>query len=112
MEADLGNGDVENLERTVFLHHRSEGKASIIDNYCKEAIREGKEECIWICAPCGRKRLAKDIALPTEGRNFQLHHLAKCYGWWKRWSLYSATGVKDVEVSIIMKTIRLTPANP
>ena len=85
---------------TVFLRAESHGRDSIIHDYLKDAIQSDHEECLWICYPQGRRIIAKDIALPSDENSFQLHNLAKSYGWWKRWSLYSAVGVKDVEVKV------------
>ena len=91
--------DIEAQQNTILLQDDCDGKASIINDYCADAVRHGKEECFWICVPHHRRIIAKDIAMPSDKPTFQLHDLANECGWWKRWSLYSAIRFKEVEVN-------------
>jgi hypothetical protein len=49
----------------------------------------------------GRRWIAKDIQLGVEEKPLGIYELRKLSGWWKRHSLYSAVGVKEIKVRII-----------
>ncbi len=74
------------------------GRPSVIKDYCLEAINEGHTKCIWVCMKRGRKWIAKDIKLEAWDSPLGVYDLRKMCGWWKRHSLYSAVGVKEVMV--------------
>jgi hypothetical protein len=76
---------------------------SVLATYCKTAEGKGSSECLWICYPKHDRRLVKDIVIGTEEdktkeTEFRLCDLVYQYGWWKQFSIYSAIGVKEVEV--------------
>ena len=80
------------------------GKPSIIADLCQAAISEGRTQCIWISYQRNGRTLAKDIHVRdgiVEGtqKTFHLCSFANHYGWWKRFSIYSAKGVKEVMVT-------------
>jgi hypothetical protein len=87
--------DVEKLS-AIWNH----GKPSIIKFYCEQAMRTtGRDsECIWVCIKRGRRWIAKDIQLSE--RPLGVYELRKLCGWWKRHSLFSAVGVRDVKVCL------------
>jgi hypothetical protein len=74
------------------------GKPSVINSYCQQAIDRGHRECIWFCIKRGRRWIAKDIQLRIEDRPLGIYELRKQCGWWKRHSLFSAVGVKEIKV--------------
>ena len=86
-----------------FLDQEVNGKDSIIADYCQTALAAHKTDCFWICYRMHNRMLAKDIVVTTEDKNidelsFRLCKVAYQCGWWKRFSIYSAVGVKEVEV--------------
>ena len=86
-----------------FLDQKVKGKESVIADYCKTALAEYKTHCFWMCYRLQGRMLAKDIIATTEDKNidklsFRLCKLAYQCGWWKRFSVYSAVGVVEVEV--------------
>jgi hypothetical protein len=84
---------------SVFRSHESEhGKPSVIHAYCQQAIDNGQKECIWLGIQSGRRWIAKDIQLGVEEKRLGIYELRKLSGWWKRHSLYSAVGVKEIKV--------------
>jgi hypothetical protein len=59
----------------------------------------GKEsECIWVCFKRGQRWIAKDVQLSE--RPLGVYELRKLSGWWKRHSLFSAVGVREVKVGL------------
>jgi len=86
----------------VFEDHKIEhGKPSVVHSYCQQAIDRGHKECIWLAIKRGRKWIAKDIQLGGEDKPFGIYELRKISGWWKRHSMFSAVGVKEIKVRII-----------
>jgi hypothetical protein len=84
---------------SVFRSHESEhGKPSVIHSYCQRAIDHGHKECIWLGIQHGRRWIAKDIQLGVTEKPLGIYELRKLSGWWKRHSLYSAVGVKEIKV--------------
>jgi hypothetical protein len=87
---------------SVFRSHEEElGKPSAIHSYCQRAIDHGHKECIWLGMQRGRRWIAKDIQLGVTEKPLGIYELRKLSGWWKRHSLYSAVGVKEIKVRII-----------
>jgi hypothetical protein len=85
----------------VFRRHESEhGKPSVIHSYCQQAIDNGHKDCVWLGIQRGRRWIAKDIQLGVEEKRLGIYELRKLSGWWKRHSLYSAVGVKEIKVRI------------
>lgn len=74
------------------------GKQSVVKHYCLQAIKEGHTKCIWLCMKRGRRWIAKDIKLEACDSPLGVGELRKMCGWWKRHSLYSVVGVKEVMV--------------
>lgn len=77
------------------------GRESMIANYCRVAIRSGHEKCIWLCIKHGRKYSLVDIPLESNTQIIGLKDISQRYNWWKRFSLYSVVGVKEVMVSCL-----------
>jgi hypothetical protein len=73
-------------------------RPSVIKDYCLQAIKEGHTKCIWLCMRRGKKWIAKDVKDGVWDSPLGVHELRKMCGWWKRHSLYSAVGVKEVMV--------------
>jgi hypothetical protein len=77
-----------------------EGRPSAIQEYCLAAINKGHSQCLWLCMERQGRTLAKDIPLASEnGCIVTMVDVRKQCGWWKRYSLYSATGIEEVMVS-------------
>lgn len=82
------------------------GQGSVITDYCRKATQQGKRGCFWMCYPDltdRRRYAAKDVNVTRNDAeelavDFDFASLATCHGWWKRFSLYSAMGVKEVQV--------------
>lgn len=101
MTDDIELGVVEsNQSRTKYNPFHPEnnpGRPSVIYDYC--ATKPEDARCIWICFRKRGKWIAKDIPiLVDEAQILEVYKLRQIYGWWKRHSLYSATGVKEVMV--------------
>jgi hypothetical protein len=77
--------------------HIEHGKPSVIKSYCEQVGNHGKE-CIWLCMQRGRKWIAKDIKLEIENQPLGIYELRKQCGWWKRHSMFSVVGVKEIKV--------------
>ena len=96
--------DIEMTAPTsVFQQTETSGKDTVLSGYCEAAVSEGRERCIWICFSSNGRTLAKDINIEIGNASggalrFRLGSLAYKYGWWKRFSIYSAVGVKEVQV--------------
>ncbi|KAJ6059706.1 uncharacterized protein N7446_000357 [Penicillium canescens] len=72
------------------------GRPSTIHDYCLKANREGRTKCIWICMKKGRRWIAKDISVEKTGYVLGIPELRKQCSWWKRHSLFSVVGVKEI----------------
>ncbi|KAF2192843.1 hypothetical protein K469DRAFT_551488 [Zopfia rhizophila CBS 207.26] len=83
----------------VWALSRERGHPSVIAEYCQQAIENGHEECIWLCMKRGRRFIVKDLPLKTDGKSIGLYDIRKQCSWWKRHSLYSVLGVKEILVS-------------
>ena len=77
------------------------GRESKIAKYCRDAIDSKHESCIWLCFRHGRRYSLVDIPLEQKEEEIGLQAIRQRYSWWKRYSLYSVVGVKEVMVSII-----------
>ena len=75
------------------------GRPSIIHEYCLKADRKGRKKCIWICMKKRNRWIAKDMPLENEGQVLGIPELRMQCSWWKRHSLVSVIGVKEVMVS-------------
>lgn len=78
-----------------------EGKKSEIADYCDYRIEHGFDKCIILCAKRGRRYYATDLEI-VEGEFLDVKKLRKhpsSGSWWKQYSLYSVTEVRDVAVS-------------
>lgn len=76
-----------------------EGRPSVILKHCLRAIQKDHTECLWLCMRHRGRILAKDIPLASkDGCLITMYDLRKECGWWKRYSLYSAKGIKEVMV--------------
>jgi hypothetical protein len=86
-------------EKALLAHGQSKGRPSVIKWYCEQAMSaRGKDsECIWVCIKRGRNWIAKDILL-SERPSLGVYELRQLCGWWKRHSLFSAVGVREVKV--------------
>ena len=77
------------------------GKRTDIADYCAYRMEQGAIECVFLCVKDGRRYYAKDLQLDMERPSLGLDKLRKhplFGGWWKRYSLYSTVGVKEVLV--------------
>jgi hypothetical protein len=84
------------------------GKPSVVHSYCRRAIDHGHKDCIWLGIQRGRKWIAKDVQLGSDDKPFGICELRKMSGWWKRHSMFSAIGVKEIKVrriSIFSRTL-------
>jgi hypothetical protein len=91
----------------IFNDHKiNHGKPSVVHSYCQRAINHGHKECIWLGIQHGRKWIAKDIQLGSEDKPFEICELRKLSGWWKRHSMFSAVGVKEIKVRILLSFSR------
>ena len=98
--------DIENRTTTpLFRRAEDPGKDSVLSEYCKGAINRGRAHCLWICFDRHGRTLAEDISIELGDSNngqgtFRLGSLAHRYGWWKRFSIYSAKRVREVKVTV------------
>jgi hypothetical protein len=74
------------------------GRPSVIHEYCLNAQNEEHTKCIWVCMKKGKKWIAKDIKIDKMDGVLGIPELRQQYSWWKRHSLYSVMGVKEVMV--------------
>ena len=75
------------------------GRESLLHGYCSRAIDAGHENCIWICMKIGKQYRLIDIPIVTNGQPIGVADIRERHSWWKRHSLYSVVGVKEVMVS-------------
>lgn len=97
-KCDVQSSNQPALPFTDHLKERRE-KDSIIAEFERREIRPGYEKCIWLCIKRGGRYSLVDVPFKTNGQITRLQDIRKQYGWWKRCSLYSAIGVKEVMVS-------------
>lgn len=98
-DVDIESGTaISSGPHEVNLHPKPKGKLSKIAEYCRRAINNGREECIWLCIHRNGRYIVRDIPLTTNGYAISLYDVRKRCNWWKRHSLYSAVGVREVEV--------------
>lgn len=82
-----------------FLEGQSpRGRPTVISKHCRLAQEQGKEECLWLCVKRGRRFFAVDIPLRKFEGSWGFRELRNLDGWWKRYSLFLALGVKGVKV--------------
>ena len=79
------------------------GQQSIVAEYCERRLVElGYEQCIILVLRRGGKYQAMDIPVNRADPKLGLDRLRRESGpWWKRWSLYSAVGVQEVDVLVL-----------
>ncbi|KAH8757118.1 hypothetical protein BGZ57DRAFT_932894 [Hyaloscypha finlandica] len=77
------------------------GKPSVVHSYCRRAIDHGHKDCIWLGIQRGRKWIAKDVQLGSDDKPFGICELRKMSGWWKRHSMFSAIGVKEIKIRFL-----------
>lgn len=94
-----GTDDRDPKESPPACLSEESGLPSVVADYCQQALKNGHEECIWLCMKRGGRFIAKDIPLNTDECTVGLEDIRKRSSWWKRHSLYSAVGVKEVLVS-------------
>jgi hypothetical protein len=72
----------------------------VIKEYCEAAIEQhGDQQHLWICIKRRGQTFAQHVLFP-EDETLGIQELRKYCGWFKRYfSLYSATAVKEIEVS-------------
>jgi hypothetical protein len=99
------SSDQPALPFTDHLEERKNGDF-IVAEFDRRETRPGHEEFIWLCIKRGRRYSLVDIPFQTNGQITRLQDIRKQYNWWKRYSLYSAIGVKEVMVSKLGTTIR------
>jgi hypothetical protein len=87
-------------------HPGQKGRPSVIASYCNDTIARGDEECIWFCMQRGRKWIAKDVHPTTEAKRLGIDELRRHGGWWKRYSMFSAVGVKEVNVCFRIQSLQ------
>ena len=80
--------------------HLLKGKPSVIKEYCEKIIRKNGDYLhLWVCI----KRRRQTIGCPVQFQEdlpLGIPELRKYCGWFKRYfSLYSATAVKERQVS-------------
>lgn len=82
-----------------FPEAQEEDIKTVIHGYCEKKLDEGYTKCIWICMRRGKRWVATDINPSEKGNNkLSIDELRKLCSWWKRNSLYSAVGVKEIMV--------------
>ena len=75
------------------------GKPSVIRDYCRKKSSDGEAVCLWMCIRRWRRDIATDIQVGQGQAVLRIDQLQKSYGWWKRYSLYSATAVRPIKAS-------------
>ncbi|OBT68723.1 hypothetical protein VE03_02098 [Pseudogymnoascus sp. 23342-1-I1] len=77
-----------------------EGKPSVIRAYCRRHVADcDDKEAIWFCMQRGLNwGVAKDVHSTSVSKKFGIDELRKYNGWWKRHSMFSAVGVKEVKM--------------
>jgi hypothetical protein len=78
----------------------SKGRMTIIAAYCqRRSQEEGYKECILLCVRRGGRYYNLDIPIKQDDPTLGLDRLRKETGrWWKRYSLYSAIAVQEINV--------------
>ncbi|KFY68680.1 hypothetical protein V496_00893 [Pseudogymnoascus sp. VKM F-4515 (FW-2607)] len=78
------------------------GKPSVIEAYCRRHVIDREDKAaIWFCMQRGRKWVAKDVHPTSVSKRFGIDELRKYNGWWKRHSMFSAVGVKEVKMRFV-----------
>lgn len=95
LQSSAGPSPVNPLKGSTYTE---KGRPSIIHEYCLKADREGRNKCIWICMKKRNRWIAKDMCLEKEGLVLGMPELRMQCSWWRRHSLYSVVGVKEVMV--------------
>jgi hypothetical protein len=96
-------GDIVRPKALQTTTNSLEGRPSTIQKYCLAAIDKGHVQCLWLCMRRRGRMLARDIPLASKNKCFvTLIDVRKQFGWWKRYSLYSAKGIEEVMVSGIV----------
>jgi hypothetical protein len=80
------------------IPHPDGGQPPVIIDHCQEALDQGRTEYIWLCMRRGGGTNAKDIQLSNGDTPLGIYDLRKECGWWKRHSMFSVIGVKEVLV--------------
>ena len=78
------------------LFDPSGGMPSAITEYCDRVLKQGQEECVFICRSQSRRTFAQDI-WPKDDENPAIR-LQDQDPWWSRWSLYTVVTVRHVKV--------------
>ncbi|KAK2592005.1 hypothetical protein QQS21_010308 [Conoideocrella luteorostrata] len=91
------------VKRIFKSQNESPGKRSKIADYCRSRLEDHKHErCVFLCLKRGRRFYAIDIPIDEESLDLGLDRLRRASGpWWKRWSLYSAVGVQEINMRVI-----------
>lgn len=84
---------------------KKDGKPSIVSGYCASAQASGHYGCLWICFQEHNKIRAKDVSIDLDADTFDFSQLTKCCGWWRRCSMYSVVGIRQVEVRCVESDI-------
>ena len=50
----------------------------------------------------GRKYIVKDVPIETHNSPLRIYDLRRLCGWWKRYSLFSVDGVKEILVYTVL----------
>jgi hypothetical protein len=77
----------------------TEGKESMIAEYCRHPTRS-KHDCIWLCIKRGRKYRLVDVPIEPNQHVIGLPDIRRHCSWWRRYSLYSVIGVREIMVSM------------
>ncbi|KAH7121404.1 hypothetical protein EDB81DRAFT_913581 [Dactylonectria macrodidyma] len=80
------------------------GRKTIIADYCQRRSEKerGYKECVFLCLRRGRRYYAIDIPIKLDDPTLGLDRLRKESGpWWKRYSLYSAVGVQEINMRLM-----------
>lgn len=91
----------ELTSRNIFdSEHFSKGKPSVIKEYCEAIIRKDDDYLhVWVCIKGRGQTIAHPVPF-QEDQPLGIAELRRYCGWFKRYfSLYSATAVKEIEVS-------------
>jgi hypothetical protein len=81
------------------------GRPSVIEAYCRQAIDLKDTESIWFCMQRGRKWIAMDVQPASVAKRLGIEEPRKQDGWWKRHSMFSAVGVKEVKVGYHIESL-------
>jgi hypothetical protein len=85
----------------------NQGKESMIAEYCRHPTRS-QHACIWLCIKHGRKYRLVDVTINPNQDVIGLPDIRRHCGWWRRYSLYSVVGVREMMVSMSGKIEKLS----